>query len=69
MIDCYEHERKIDPLIMIECSVCEHAAYTAVDYVESEALINGGLVSRSCHHCGTVTMWRQFDLPPAAGMV
>ncbi len=55
--------------VMIECAVCEHAAYSTVEYVESEALINGGLVSRPCHRCGTTTMWKQFDLPPAASIV
>ena len=68
MIDCEdcEHQFKTQPLSMIECTICEHSAYSTVEYVESEALINGGLVSRPCHRCGITTMWKQFDLPPAA---
>jgi len=64
MIDCYEHEDQTQPLVMIECSVCKHAAYSTTEYEASEALINGGSVSRHCHHCGITTMWRQFDLLP-----
>jgi len=68
MIDCYEHEYKTQPLSMIECTICEHSAYSAVEYVESEALINGGFVSRPCHHCGITTTWKLFDLPASANM-
>ena len=71
MIDCEDCKLqfKTQPLSMIECTVCEHAAYSTVEYMESEALMNGGLVSRPCHRCGTTTMWKQFDLPPAAIIV
>ena len=65
---CYEQKQKMLPLSMIECTICEHAAYSTVEYVESEALINGGFVSRPCHHCGITTMWKQFDLPASASM-
>lgn len=71
MIDCEDckQQYKTQPLSMIECTVCEHAAYSTVEYTESEALMNGGLVSRPCHRCGITTMWKQFDLPPAASIV
>lgn len=71
MIDCEDCklQYKTQPLSMIECTICEHAAYSTVEYVESEALMNGGLVSRPCHRCGITTMWKQFDLPPAAIIV
>ena len=68
MIDCYEHEYQTQPLNMIECTVCEHAAYSTVEYVESEALLNGGLISRPCHRCRATTMWKQFELLPAASI-
>ena len=68
MMACYKHKQKTRPLTMIECTICKHAAYSSVEYAESEALINGGRVSRPCHHCGITTMWKQFDLPASANM-
>lgn len=68
MMAFYDHKQKTQPLNMIVCTICEHGAYSAVEYVESEALINGGFVSRPCHHCGISTMWKQFDLPSSANM-
>ena len=68
MIDCEDCklQYKTQPLSVIECTVCEHSAYSTVEYTESEALMNGGVVSRPCQRCGTTTLWKQFDLSPAA---
>ncbi len=52
---------KTPRVAMIVCTICKHLAYSPVNEIESEILLDGGLISRHCQRCGAATSWLHFD--------
>ncbi len=53
-------------LTTIECESCHYVSFSHVDYLEADALLCNGSISRSCPRCGDTTKWSQVDIHPMA---